>query len=608
VEAQVAVLMPTFRQAAFIARAIRSLVDQSFADWHLLIIDDGSPDDTCEHVRPFLTDSRIEYIRIPENGGLGAALNVGLHQTNAGLVAYLPSDDLYHVDHLASLVQELDLHPNAVLAYSGLRHHYNRFASDHAPDEPLQLVQVLHHRTGDRWLERTELTTDDLDRMYWRSLRARGEFAGTGHISCEWVDHPDQRHKRIRESDGGINPYRSWYGVRTPMRFQSTIGNWIDEVDRYRRFRDRPQTPRAPDGLRIVLTGELAYNAERILALEERGHELYGLWMPNPQWYNTVGPVPFGHIHDIPQSGWQRRIGEIDADVIYALLNWQAVPFAHQVMSENPGVPFVWHFKEGPFICLERGTWPLLVELTRRADGLIFCSPEMRDWFALAVPEVASRPVLILDGDLPKRDWFGNERSPRLSELDGEIHTVVPGRPIGLHPETVAELAAHRIHLHFYGDFTQGQWQEWIARTRSLAPKLFHLHPTVDQEQWVSELSQYDAGWLHAFRSENGGDLSRATWDDLNLPARIATLAVAGLPMIQTDNAGSVVATQSLARDRALGPLYRSIDDLAAQLADSAQLHAWRESVWQQRDTFTFDHHADRLTAFFRDVIARSHK
>jgi hypothetical protein len=137
---------------------------------------------------------------------------------------------------------------------------------------------------------------------------------------------------------------------------------------------------------------------------------------------------------------------------------------------------------------------------------------------------------------------------------------------------------------------------------------MFHLHPTVDQEQWVSELSQYDAGWLHAFRSENGGDLSRATWDDLNLPARIATLAVAGLPMIQTDNAGSVVATQSLARDRALGPLYRSIDDLASQLADSAQMHAWRESVWQHRDTFTFDHHADRLTTFFRDVIASSHK
>jgi hypothetical protein len=167
-------------------------------------------------------------------------------------------------------------------------------------------------------------------------------------------------------------------------------------------------------------------------------------------------------------------------------------------------------------------------------------------------------------------------------------------------------LAARHIHLHFYGDFTQGQWREWIERTRLLAPDTFHVHPTIDQEQWVSELSRYDAGWLHAFRSENGGDLTRATWDDLNYPARIATLAVAGLPMIQADNAGSIVATQTLARDRALGPRYRSIDDLAAQLTDTARMHEWRASVWRQREEFMFDRHADRLISFFRAVIAES--
>ena len=66
-------------------------------------------------------------------------------------------------------------------------------------------------------------------------------------------------------------------------------------------MRERPDTPRSDDGLKILLVGELAYNADRVLALEEQGHKLYGLWMPNPYWYNTVGPLPFGHVEDLPQ-------------------------------------------------------------------------------------------------------------------------------------------------------------------------------------------------------------------------------------------------------------------------------------------------------------------
>jgi len=109
---------------------------------------------------------------------------------------------------------------------------------------------------------------------------------------------------------------------------------------------------------------------------------------------------------------------------------------------------------------------------------------------------------LVLDGDLPKKDWFTGERSPLLSEKDGEFHTVVPGRPIGLHPYNVEELAKENIHLHFYGDFTQGQWTEWIEKTHKLAPGFLHIHPNVDQENWIAEFSQYDAGWLHFFQSE----------------------------------------------------------------------------------------------------------
>ena len=314
---------------------------------------------------------------------------------------------MYWPEHLAGLKAALDAHPEAVLAYSGVRHHYNRECAGPVPGEPLQLVQCLHRRLPERWTERDELESDDLERLYWHKLRAHGAFVPTSRVSCEWVDHPHQRHKLMREPVGGINPFRQHYRVRTPLRFHTTVGQLIDEPGQYGPARERADTPAARDGLKILLVGELAYNADRVLALEEAGHRLWGLWMPKPYWYNSVGPLPFGHVRELPRDNWPRAVRELQPDLIYALLNWQAVPFAHEVMQATRGIPFVWHFKEGPFICLEKGTWRELIELHQGCDGQIFSSPEMRDWFDTVVPGLSrSKPTHVLDGDLPKRDWF----------------------------------------------------------------------------------------------------------------------------------------------------------------------------------------------------------
>lgn len=596
--------MPTYNQDSYISRAIASLLRQTISDWELVIVDDGSTDDTATVVRPYLDDPRLRYHRLPHNRGIGAALNQALRMSTGELIAYLPSDDVYYADHLRALLTALQ-EPETVLAYAGARHHYNRFSDGQIDGYPLQLVQVMHRRTADWWVERETLVSDDLNRLYWSSVTKQGRAAGTGLVTCEWVDHgPYQHHKLTQEPIGGINPYRQYYDVREPLRFHSTVGNLIDEVGRYRAMRERPDTKRADGGLTILLVGELAYNPERVLALEERGHRLYGLWMSDPYWYNAVGPLPFGHVTDIPRCGWKDAVRAIRPDVIYALLNWQAVPFVHSVLEADLGIPFVWHFKEGPFISMEQGHWEQLLDLYTRSDGQIYCSPEMREWFCSVAPSLRDSPSLDLDGDLPKHDWFTSDRSALLSASDGEVHTVVPGRPIGLHARTVGELAEQGIHLHFYGDFTHGQWRAWIDKARGFAPEHLHLHPHVDPEGWVAEFSRYDAGWLHVFESRNKGEIERADWDDLNYPARMATLALAGLPMILGDNTGSIVATQTLARDLDIGVFIRHIAELGEKLRDHRRMDELRQNVWRQRMSFTFDHHADRLIAFFRSVIA----
>ncbi|HSH22976.1 MAG TPA: glycosyltransferase [Acidimicrobiales bacterium] len=601
----VSVIMPTYDQDSFLPGALASLLAQSESNWELIVVDDGSPGDTEQALGAARRDPRVRLETFDHNRGLGAALNRGLDRARGHYVAYLPSDDLYHRDHLASLAAALDATPEAILALAGVRHRHHSASPGRIEGEPLQLVQVLHRRTEDRWTERSELTTDDLDRMLWTRLLERGSAVETGRVTCQWGWHPRQRHKTLREPWGGINTYRSRYRVEEPLRLQSTVGHLHDEVDHYRRFRERPSTPRAADGLRILIVGELAHNPERILVLEERGHELHGLWTDSPVWFNTIGPLPFGHVADLPREGWRDAVRRLQPDVIYALLNWQAIRFAHEVLTADVGVPFVWHLKEGPFFALEHELWPQLVDLHTRSDGVIYSSPELEEWFAAVVPGSADRPTLVVDGDLPKGEWLHGERSP-LASLQGDaVHTVIPGRPMGPEPEVVQALARANIHVHLYSEKAASQMRSWVAQVQRLAPGHVHLHAQVDQAHWVGEFSQYDAGWLHSFRSENKGDPYAATWDDLNYPARMGTLAAAGVPMIQRDNSGSMVATQSLARARDLGVFWHQADDLIAQLRDRERMASLRQSVWRQRANFTFDAHADRLVEFLRGVASR---
>ena len=607
----ITVLMPTYNQGSFISRAIASLQLQTFLNWELIIINDGSSDYTAEVVKDYLKDERIRYYENAQNKGLGVCLNMGIEHSKYNLIAYLPSDDIYFADHLDSLYETIQSDKGTILAYAGVQYNYEDNPTASAAESAtgkiagysLQLVQVLHRKTLDRWIEREELITDSLDRMFWDKLSQHGKQLNTAQVSCEWVSHPEQRHKIIQEtSGGGIYTYKQYYQVKQPLIYHSTKGNYINELNSYTRFRQ--PTEKISGKLKILLVGELAYNPERIYALEEQGHQLYGLWMSSPDCYNTTGPLPFGNVIDLSLDTWTEAVKEIKPDIIYALLNHQAVPFAHYIMLTNPGIPFVWHFKEGPFYCRQNGTWKELMELYVNSDGQIYTNTEIKKWFGQFISQ-EEQLTLILDGDLPKADWFDGKPSRLLSADDGQIHTVVPGRPLGLYPSNVKELALQGVHLHIYGDIQQVYWGGWIAQANALAPGYLHIHPHCNPNQWVSEFSKYDAGWLHIFDCGNQGEMMKASWLELNYPARMTTLAAAGLPMIQKDNTGHIAATQSLINDLDMGIFFRSIDELGEKLKDKRRMQEVRNNAIKNKMFFSFDNHVNDLVAFFEKVIQK---
>ena len=606
----VTVVMPTYNQASFISTAIYSLLNQTHSNWELVIINDGSTDDTEEVLNYFIEDKRIRYLKNKENLGLGACLNIGIANALFQYITYLPSDDFIFPAHLETLVKAFISYPTAILVFSGISIVNHSIFGDNENNykrnikgNELQLVQVMHRKVEKTWIERNEFTTEDYYQMYWEKLLPLGPFIPTNTVSCRWVEHPDQRHKKIRNNKGGgLNIYRNYYNVQTPLKFKPKGDSLWDENEMYKNFRQ--EQPKKANGLKILIVGELSFNPERIYALEEAGHELYGLWVKG-WWFHTVGPIPFGHIKEISQENWKEEILKIQPDIIYALLNTLVAPFASEVLKHCPKIPIVWHFKEGPFFCRQNGLWNSLQFMQTNADGIIYINDDIRHFYNVCFPLGKNIDYMVLDGELPKSDWFKDKRKPLLSESGEGFHTVVPGRPYGLSPDHIGTLAKSNVHFHFYGESWHNLYAQFVESSRSVAPNHIHLHPNCNSENWTEEFSQYDAGWLHFIESKNNGDYLRTNWEDLNIPARMATLASAGLPMIQRDNTGHIVATQSVCKSLEIGIYFKNMEELGEIIADKLYMQHIRDNVWRQRMKFSFDYHVPELIAFFRKIIEK---
>lgn len=95
------VVMPLFNKEDFVGATIESVLAQSYADWHLFVVDDGSSDGGGVLVRRF-DDPRITLIE-QENRGVGPARNAGIAAGKAEWIAFVDADDVWNEDHLAEL-------------------------------------------------------------------------------------------------------------------------------------------------------------------------------------------------------------------------------------------------------------------------------------------------------------------------------------------------------------------------------------------------------------------------------------------------------------------------------------------------------------------------
>ncbi|MCE2711637.1 MAG: glycosyltransferase family 2 protein [Cryomorphaceae bacterium] len=120
------IIIPTFNRAHLISKAIESVIAQTFENWELIIVDDGSTDQTKEIIYAYKKmDSRIQYI-YQENAERSAARNNGILQAKGSYVCFLDSDDYFLPDKLHNLKKKIEqVGHKLVVFYDGLLEEVN---------------------------------------------------------------------------------------------------------------------------------------------------------------------------------------------------------------------------------------------------------------------------------------------------------------------------------------------------------------------------------------------------------------------------------------------------------------------------------------------------
>lgn len=97
----ISVVIPTFNRSELLSRSVKSVIAQTYKDWELIVVDDGSTDDTDTVMREFTrSDRRIRFLAAPHSGSPPKVRNIGVRESTGEFIAFLDSDDEWLPDKL----------------------------------------------------------------------------------------------------------------------------------------------------------------------------------------------------------------------------------------------------------------------------------------------------------------------------------------------------------------------------------------------------------------------------------------------------------------------------------------------------------------------------
>lgn len=154
---RVSIIIPTYNCDRFLGRAIDSAIAQSYTDYEVLVVDDGSTDNTNDIVAQY--GKKVQYFRQP-NRGVSAARNLALSHATGELVAYLDADDIWYPKKLEAQVAFLDVHKECGLVHSEVS----------VIDEDDNIVHLQFNQHTQRSIPRGHCVNDLLRRCHIQTL------------------------------------------------------------------------------------------------------------------------------------------------------------------------------------------------------------------------------------------------------------------------------------------------------------------------------------------------------------------------------------------------------------------------------------------------------
>ena len=151
----ISIILPTYNRSRLVTRAIQSIQAQTFTDWELLIIDDGSRDGTYDFVTTETDgDKRVRY-HYATNRGLAMARNIGLSMGRGQYFTFLDSDDEYLSEHLAIRAEYLRHHPEVELLHGGVEVIGSEMVAD--KHDPSKMIPISECVVGGTFFIRRDL-------------------------------------------------------------------------------------------------------------------------------------------------------------------------------------------------------------------------------------------------------------------------------------------------------------------------------------------------------------------------------------------------------------------------------------------------------------------
>lgn len=229
----ISVIISTYNRSDRLKRAIDSVLNQTFQDWDLWIVDDASTDNTFDVVHEYINkDGRVNYIKRDNNFGCDTApKNDGINESKGEFIAFLDDDNAFRPDHLQVLHSALEKNEDAVLAYG------DRWIIDESGESkpqlglfsefnPTLLIQRNYIDTSDVLVRRKAIEyVGGFDERYkkyidwnlWLRLAKAGYvFVHVPTVITDYYLHPDQKSLRLEDSEGMNMP--AWDPIDLEIR------------------------------------------------------------------------------------------------------------------------------------------------------------------------------------------------------------------------------------------------------------------------------------------------------------------------------------------------------------------------------------------------------